>query len=234
MNDYETIYRVTGELSRLLLRQTSLETTLAGIGSLAVAAIPSCNQAGVTLEEHGKVVARTTTGDPAEPVDAYQYEIDEGPCINASRTKSTVLIEDMASDDRWPRYAAFAHSYGVRSTYSIPMTQDGNVVGVLNLYSTDTAFGRPDEAIGLLFAEEAATAVRHAATFAKGRELVNNLKVALDSRAVIGAGVGIIMHRDGISMDAAFSKLVDLSQRENLKLRDVAERITDQYEAEPE
>ena len=232
MHDYEAIYRVSAELSKLLLSQTPLETVLNGIGSLAVAVIPSCEQAGVTLEDNGKILARTTTGDTARIVDAYQYEINEGPCLRASKIGSTVLIEDMKNDRRWPRFASFAHSHGVASSYSIPMTDDGEKFGVLNLYSTGNPFGPPDEEIGAMFAREATDAVRHAAAFIKTRELIDNLNLALDSRSVIGAAVGIAMHRDQISMGNAFDKLVEISQRENMKLREVADRITRLYEPE--
>ena len=230
MHDYEAIYRVSAELSKLLLSQTPLETVLNGIGSLAVAVIPSCEQAGVTLEDNGKILARTTTGDTARVVDAYQYEINEGPCLRASKIGSTVLIEDMKNDRRWPRFASFAHSRGVASSYSIPMTADGEKFGVLNLYSTGKPFGPPDEEIGAMFAREATDAVRHAAAFIKTRELIDNLNLALDSRSVIGAAVGIAMHRDQISMGSAFEKLIEISQRENMKLREVADRITRLYE----
>lgn len=41
-----------------------------------------------------------------------------------------------------------------------------------------------------------------------------------------------LMHRDHISMPDAFDKLVEISQRENMKPREVAERITEVYEAD--
>lgn len=234
MQDYEAIYRVSAELSKLLYRQKPLETILEGIGTLAVAVIPACEEAGVTLEEKGKIVARTTTGETARVVDAYQYDIKEGPCLHASEIGEMVLIQDMSTDTRWPRFASFAHSHGVESSYSIPMRAEGENLGVLNLYSTGSSFGAPDEEIGTMFAREATDAVRHSAAFAKTRELIDNLSAALESRSVIGAAVGIAMHRDHISMDDAFDKLVEISQRENMKLREVAERMTEVYETDLE
>jgi len=145
-----------------------------------------------------------------------------------------VLIEDMNTDARWPRFASFAHTRGVRSSYSIPMRAEGENLGVLNLYSTGDSFGAPDEEIGVMFAREATDAVRHSATFAKTQELIDNLNAALESRSVIGAAVGIAMHREHISMGEAFDKLVEISQNENMKLREVAERITAVYETNDE
>lgn len=230
MHDYEPIINASAALNDLLLSQTPLEHILSGIGDLAVVVIPSCEEAGVTLEEGGNVVARTTTGGRAERVDSYQYDIDEGPCIHASKTGTAVLIGDMASEGRWPRFAAFAYEQGVLSSYSIPMTARGEHFGVLNLYSTADPFGRADEEVGSMFAREATNAVRHAAAFRKTHELIDNLHAALESRSIIGAAVGIFMNRDHLSMADAFVKLTDMSQNENMKLRDVASRITALYE----
>ncbi len=85
-----------------------------------------------------------------------------------------------------------------------------------------------------MFAREATDAVRHTAAFAKTQELIDNLNAALESRSVIGAAVGIAMHREHISMGEAFDKLVEISQKENMKLREVAERITEVYETNVE
>ena len=85
MHDYEPIYRVSAELSKLLRSQTPLETILSGLGTGGRAAIPSCEDAGVTFEEKGKIVARTTTGENARVVDAHQYAIGEGPCLELPR-----------------------------------------------------------------------------------------------------------------------------------------------------
>ena len=230
MQDYTAIDRVSADLTKLLLRQAPLESLLTAVGNLAVASIPSCEEAGVIIEDKGTVLSRITTGETAKAVDAYQYQLDEGPCLHASKSKSTVLIEEMDTDSRWPRFSSFAHSHGVESSYSIPLMDDDSVVGVLNLYSINDSFGSPDETLGRLFAQEAAAAVRHAQTFAKTRELIDSLQQALESRSVIGAAVGIVMHRDQISMAAAFDKLVHASQKENIKLREVADRITSQYD----
>lgn len=52
-----------------------------------------------------------------------------------------------------------------------------------------------------------------------------NLQRALDSARVIGAAVGIIMERDRVTADEAFEVLSNVSQRANVKLRDVAATV---------
>ena len=57
-------------------------------------------------------------------------------------------------------------------------------------------------------------------------EEVEHLHAAMDSRSVIEQAKGVLMSTMRISHEAAFAVLVAASQRENIKLRDVAARIT--------
>jgi GAF domain-containing protein len=231
VEDFRALYEAAGELSRLLLDEGQLEPTLMSIGRLAASVIPSCEEAGVTLEKGGQVSMRVTTGPTAEKVDSYQYEIEEGPCLAAADTHNPVLIEDMARENRWPRFASLAASQGVKSSYAIPMILNDEMIGVLNLYSVDDAFGPTDEQIGTRFADQAAMAVQHSSAFNRARELIDHLHRALETRDVIGAAVGLTMYRDRLTMEAAFTLLKEESQRDNRKLRQIAESIVRKFEA---
>lgn len=63
-------------------------------------------------------------------------------------------------------------------------------------------------------------------------DLAAQTEAALQTRMVIGQAAGILMQRDGLGSDAAFALLVDTSQRTNLKLRDIAQRLVTQVEAQ--
>ena len=114
MHEYQAIDRASAEPSKLLLRETPLETLLSAIGQLAVAAIPACDESGVTLEGGRRGAGPHHHRETASLVDDVQYDIKEGPCIDAGRTKRTVLIEVMKSEARWPRFTDFAASQGVQ------------------------------------------------------------------------------------------------------------------------
>lgn len=60
-----------------------------------------------------------------------------------------------------------------------------------------------------------------AAAVAKGEELQR----ALVTSRRIGMAMGIVMERHQLTTEQAFHHLRDLSQRRNVKLRDVAEQI---------
>ena len=57
--------------------------------------------------------------------------------------------------------------------------------------------------------------------------LAHQLSEAMKSRAVIEQAKGILIADHGITPDEAFAMLVQLSQRTNTKLRDVAQRLVD-------
>jgi AmiR/NasT family two-component response regulator len=59
----------------------------------------------------------------------------------------------------------------------------------------------------------------------RARDTGEQLRIALDSRAVIDQAKGILMALRQISADEAFTLLVEQSQRENVKLRDLATRF---------
>lgn len=52
------------------------------------------------------------------------------------------------------------------------------------------------------------------------------LRKAMATRAVIEQAKGIVMARESCSSDEAFDILVKMSQRQHLKLRDIAEQLT--------
>ncbi len=60
--------------------------------------------------------------------------------------------------------------------------------------------------------------------------LAEQTEAALRTRMLIGQAVGILMQRDGVCSDAAFSQLVTVSQRTNTKLREVARQLVERLD----
>lgn len=54
---------------------------------------------------------------------------------------------------------------------------------------------------------------------------------ALQSRTVIGQAIGIVMVREQLDSDRAYEHLVELSQRSNVKLREVARQLVADLDA---
>jgi AmiR/NasT family two-component response regulator len=109
----------------------------------------------------------------------------------------------------------------------VPLPYQGASIGALNIYSTrPEAFATPESLdAGLQVAEGIAVAVVNAEAHAQVRDQARNMRVAMDSRAVIEQAKGVLMAQRHVDADQAFDILREASQRYNRKLRDIAEGI---------
>jgi GAF domain-containing protein len=129
---------------------------------------------------------------------------------------------------RWPQFARDARRAGVASYLSAPLSIDERFAGSLNLYGEQPgSFGGLDEALVRLYTTAATDAIASARRYAQARAEADNLRRALDSRAVIDQAIGVLMAQRGIGPQQAFDELSRTSQNTNTKLRDVAGKVID-------
>jgi transcriptional regulator with GAF, ATPase, and Fis domain len=150
------------------------------------------------------------------------------PCLDAWRTQQEIRIDHV--DDvagTYPAFAASCRDHEVLSTLSLPLVTADTGIGTLNLYAREpTAFTEDDQAIGAPMAAAAAVVVANVAAYWTAFELGQNLTQAMGSSAVIEQAKGMLMAPSpDLTPDAAFELLRQASQRENVKLRDLALRI---------
>jgi GAF domain-containing protein len=216
------------ELSRLLVNEEALDDTLHRVADLACRNIGGADLAGVTLLRDGKPTTAVFT-DPASPeMDSAQYDTGVGPCLDAWRHQQVFRIDSTADDGQWPAFSQAAADHGIQSTISLPLAVRGNGIGALNLYSKQAAaFSDEDEQVGSLFADQASVALTNAQLYDSAYRLTQQLQEALTSRAVIDKAKGILMGQRGMGVDEAFAVLRTTSQRENRKLRDIAQELVD-------
>ena len=201
-----------------------VEETIDAVVQFALQAL-SCTYAGVALYARGSRPEVAAVTDPVV-ADVYDLQLSSqtGPLVTALQEKTTVLIRDTTSDDRWPEWAATVAALGVRSVLDVPLVTGAGAhqtVGVLGLYSPAAdAFDADDEAIAHILARHASVAVasaRHEETMAQ----------AVDARKLVGQAMGILMERFDVDGDRAFAILKRYSQDNNTKLRDVAQHLID-------
>lgn len=218
--------RTFGDVARALVAEDTLQDTLDRIVQLAVDTIVGCDFAAVSLMERRKIHTAASTGDVPERVDAIQYEVDEGPCLDAIKDHEVVQVDDLSKEQRWPRFSPrTVGETKIMSMLSFRLFSEEDTMGALNLYSFDAdAFEDDATDVGSVFAAHAAVAM-------VGARQQEQLENALKSRDVIGQAKGIIMGRDGVTDDEAFDRLKRASQRVNLKLTEVADRVARTGEA---
>lgn len=229
--DSEAPTQALRALSQFLVSERSIGETLLEVSRITADAVPAAEMAGITmLGEHGKPTTAVFTDPEAPEIDIAQYESGAGPCLDAWRERRVVRIDDMALDGgRYPAFAKTAAIHGVESVLSLPLVALSNGLGALNLYARrPRCFTGDDETLGMELASAAAVVLANTSAYWAANELGEQLSQAIRSRAVIEQAKGILMARSpGLDADRAFDLLRKASQRENMKLRDIAQRIVD-------
>jgi GAF domain-containing protein len=224
IEDVEELLRA---LSRVVLAGRSLEEVLTEVTEIAAQGIPGAESTSITLIRADRGFTAAHAGEMALAADELQYEHGYGPCLDAGRGNVVLRVDDMRVEERWPDYARRVLATGVRSSLSIPLPYQGTSIGALNNYSAvPGAFATPESLdAALQVAEAIAVAVVNADAHARLTEQARNMRVAMDSRAVIEQAKGVLMAQRHVDADQAFDILREASQRYNRKLRDIATGI---------
>ena len=216
-------------LTGLVLEQQDLSSTLDEIARVAVRAVGPAAGASVSSYVDGRPTAVAFSDEWSKSLDEMQYEEHEGPCLDCARTGNVFRVRDLAEEPRWPHYAPRAVAHGARSSLSMPMASEGKIIGALNIYSrTPDAFSSEDASVAELVEAHAGLAVQVATAFFGHRDLAEQTRQAMASRATIEQAKGILMAERRCTPDDAFAILVELSQATNRKLRDVASALVEQ------
>lgn len=215
-------------LSRFFVGDGTVHETLVRVADLTVEAIPAAELVGITMPVEGRNRTAIFTDETAPEVDQAQYDSGDGPCLEAFREQRITSIASTLEDGAWPEFRRAAVGHGIYSTMSFPLVVDKNAVGAMNLYArSERAFTENDAATGTLFASQAAIVLANAQAYWDARELSTRLGDAMAHRAVIEQAKGILMGAQRCGEGEAFEILVKASQRENAKLRTIAQRMVD-------
>ena len=227
MAPQEPLERSLAALSRFFVGDGTLQDTLTRVAQYAEEAVPAAAMTGITMLVEGRARTAVFTDSEAPEIDTAQYETGIGPCLDAFRHKEVFVIHDTSKeDDRWGPFNEAAAAHGVRSTLSIPLIANHEGVGALNFYAREpNAFSDQDVHVAGQFGAQAAIVLANAQAYWDAHQLSQNLATAMQSRAVIEQAKGILMGIQRCSADEAFEILVRASQRENRKLRDIAQDL---------
>ncbi len=223
------------DLSQVVLADRPLNQVLGEVTDIAARSVPGAESTSITLVRGNKAFTAAHTGEMALAADELQYEQGHGPCMDAGRGGVLLRVDDMRTEQRWPDYVARVLPTGVRSSLSVPLPYQGASIGALNNYSTQpAAFASPESlAAGLEVAEVVAVAVANADAHWQLGEQARNMRIAMESRAVIEQAKGVLMAQRGIDAQQAFDMLREASQRYNRKLRDIALGIVESTQERP-
>lgn len=206
--------------SEMINESRTFEDTLDAIVHATRASLPEFPHVSISVKRgDGTFETAAGTDQLVWELDGVQYELGEGPCVQAVEHEPVVVVPTLRHEQRWPAYVPAAVAHGVRSQVAVRLFAKNRHIAGLNLYSTE--HDEVEEAsaqTAQLFATHAAILLGHA-------QQEDQLNQALASRKVIGQAIGIVMERYRIDADRAFQFLLRASSSSNIKLRDVAEEI---------
>jgi GAF domain-containing protein len=203
-----------------------LEDVLQQLVDIARDALVGADAVSTTLVRDDKGWTAAYQGQLALDADELQYERGYGPCMDAGRTGTVMLVDDMREEARWPDYTAQVAARGVLSSLSVPLPIQTDVIGALNCYSrTPSAFSAEAIEVAEELAGHVAVAVGNAVAYADATRLVEQMRTAMASRSVIDQAMGVVMAQNRCSAEAAFALMTRASQNRNIKLREIARGI---------
>jgi GAF domain-containing protein len=97
-----------------------------------------CGHVGLVLCEDPAHLALVQASDAAvDEADRLQVELRQGPCwscLHRTLATGTVIVDDAATDNRWPAWEPHLATLGLRSAYSARLDTTETTIGFLTLY----------------------------------------------------------------------------------------------------
>ena len=210
---------VMAESMRQAMTRKTPEEALRAVIAMALGCAP-CDQASITVLGPGRTLETVAASDDrVVKADRLQYELREGPCLDAVFTDGVFRVEDLAADSRWPQWTPLADGLGIGALLAVHLYTD-TALGALNLYSEQPReYDDLDLEVAKVVAAHASVVLAHTRT-------TQDLWRAIDTRNLIGQAQGILMARYGLTPERAFAVLRRYSQARHTRLAAVAEELT--------
>ncbi|GLY96746.1 ANTAR domain-containing protein [Actinoplanes sp. NBRC 103695] len=203
------------ELSERLLSADDVNQALERLAIFTVAAVPGAVRCSVVLITEGVGPTLTASGSDGRAVDECQLETGEGPGLEAARTRTMVITQNLLSDPRWPDLADCARQENVHAVAAIPLDVQRSAVGALSIYV------RAPQGIGPDLLLTAMAVVNQAEI------LLSELsrRAALVQGATVDRAIGVIIAQRGCGVREAYDVLQETAQRLGMDRQSVAERL---------
>jgi GAF domain-containing protein len=163
-------------------------------------------------------------------LDEAQYGAGEGPCLSVLDDSQPVTWSLQDEPSAWVAFREAAEQAGISSSLSlhIPVDELAELAASLNLYARQVTKPNAEQLrTAEAFATQLAVAMQSMEAAKATARLAAGLAEAMRSRAVIEQAKGMLMSEHQITSDAAFGMLTEMSQKANVKLREVALRLVE-------
>ena len=224
----DDLVNVLQQLAEVLQTQRTLGAALAGIGEAATVSVPGCDAASSAISIAGRPATAAVTARVALELDMVQYDTQDGPCLTAFQSMSTIQVDLVEQGDVFPHFALAARRKGTRGVLSVPATWGDEVVATLNLYSRSGPFDESAKSIASVLAAQVAIAVSRSPEFAAARGVVEQAQRDADDDADVNLAAGLLMVNESCTAEQAEGLLRPANRHERTIL-EIAQRIIQQH-----
>jgi hypothetical protein len=184
--------------------------------------------AGVAIVGDGQHLGALAASDALiASVDDLQFQLGEGPCLEADRTGGPVLAPDLgAALGRWPAFSVAAVAQGVSAVFAFPLQIGSIRHGVLSLYRTiPGALSSRDEVDAITVARIATHVLLDLNAATVPGDLPSRLDEVGDHRAHVHQATGMIAAQLETDVGNALSRLRAHAWAHSRSIDDVAAEV---------
>ena len=167
--------------------------------------VPQLVGLSMAVLQHGLTFTLASSALDIAVIDAAQY-LDGGPCVDAVHRGEAIAANpgDPLDEAQWQLFSQLASARGIRSTLSLPLYDDGQLWGGLNLYAAtpDAFVGHHHDLAGLLGSPPGEIVTNADLSFSS-RLAAAAAPQQLRDRAQIDTAVGILAAQRRTSIDEA-------------------------------
>ena len=225
-NRDEWLARTFVELADTLVADFDLIEFLSMLADRCVELLGAAEVGLVLIGPRGLQVMASST-ERMRLTELLELQLEEGPCLECSRTGLPVLNQRLESaDDRWPRFAPMARESGFQMVHAVPLRLRDEVIGAMNVFDTSLHEMTVTESNLLrAFADAATIGILQERTVKQQSDLSIQLQGALNSRIAVEQAKGIVAERLKIDMDTAFGMIRSHARNHGKLLSAVADDL---------
>lgn len=179
--------------------------------------VPNLVGLSVAMVREGLTFTLAATQEQIALLDAIQY-VFGGPCVDAALRGSTMHggdnDEGLFDEQRWAQFARASAARGVMSTLSLPVQDEGRVVGSVNLYAaTPDAFRGKESRVAAIMGAWAPGAVHNADLSFSTREAARLTPQRLEDLNALDQAVGVVMAAREVGQARAREIIADAARQ---------------------
>jgi hypothetical protein len=170
------------------------------------------------------------TDDVSALIEQLQYDLGEGPCIDACKQDRPVLEPDLAHPvvARWLAFSPLAVKAGVRSVFGYPLQVGSVRLGALNLYrDRPGALSAEEHADALVMADITAQALLLLQADAPAGTVAAELEAHADFQFVVHQASGMVAVQMGVTVGQALIRLRAYAFGNGHQLTEVARAVVE-------